>query len=265
TKIESIAGRYTFVWGNAIKTRKEKMAQQLEQMWNYAQSIAEEEDSDPTPPEFKTIDKDIIEKTAKKIEEIISKNPKASTKAKAKLRYIQKNFSQNLDKYEEQEKLLAGRGSYSKTDPDATCMRMKDDHMQNGQLKPAYNVQVSSESQFVIHYTLHQTTNDLHTLKPHLNTFEELYQFLPQELTADAGYGSEENYDFLEEKEIKTYVKYNTFDKENGILKSKRKKINDDFHRDNLHYDPKGEVNNGPMGRTMKKVSTKKRKNKDGL
>lgn len=264
TKIESIAGRYTFVWGNALKTRKEKMAQQLEQMWNYAQSIAEEEDSDPTPPEFKTIDKDKIEKTAKKIEEIISKNPKASTKAKAKLRYIQKNFSQNLDKYQEQEKVLAGRGSYSKTDPDATFMRMKDDHMQNGQLKPAYNVQVSSESQFIIHYTLHQTTNDLNTLKPHLNTFEELYQFLPEELTADAGYGSEENYDFLEEKNIETFVKYNTFDKEQGILKSKRKKINEDFHRDKLYYNEEKDQYICPMGQPMNKISSKNRKTKSG-
>lgn len=112
------------------------MSERLEKMWNYAQSIADEEYTHPTPPEFKTIDKEKIEKTAKKIEEIISKNPKASTIAKAKLKYIQKNFSQNLDKYEEQEKVLAGRSSYSKTDPDATFMRMKDDNMQNGQLKP---------------------------------------------------------------------------------------------------------------------------------
>lgn len=98
TKIESIAGRYTFVWGNAIKTRKEKMVKQLEQMWQYAQSIADEEHSDPTPPDFKKIDTDKVEKTTKKIEAIISKNPKASAKAKAKLRYIQKNFSQNLEK-----------------------------------------------------------------------------------------------------------------------------------------------------------------------
>ena len=188
TKIESIAGRYTFVWGNAIITRKEKMTEQLEAMWQYAQSIADEEDSDPTPPDLKEIDPEKVEKTVKKIEKLISKNPKASAKAKAKLRYIQKNFSQNLDKYEKQEELLEGRGSYSKTDPDATFMRMKDDHMQNGQLKPAYNVQVSSESQFVIHYTLHQTTNDLNTLKIHLNAFENLYEFLPQQLTADAGY-----------------------------------------------------------------------------
>jgi len=264
TKIESVAGRYTFVWGNAIKTRKEKMARQLEEMWNYAQSIAEDEDKDPTPPEFKTIDKEKIEKTARKIENIIRKNPKASPKAKAKLRYIEKNFSQNLDKYQKQEELLQGRGSYSKTDPDATFMRMKDDHLQNGQLKPAYNVQVSSESQFVIHYSLHQTTNDLNTLRPHLETFEKLYDFLPAELTADAGYGSEENYDLLEEKNIETFVKYNTFDKEHGISKSKRKKINEDFHRDKLYYNEEKDQYICPMGQPMEKISTRRRKTKSG-
>ncbi len=264
TKIESVAGRYTFVWGNAIKTRKEKMARQLEEMWNYAQSIAEQEDKDPTPPEFKTIDKEKIEKTARKIENIIRKNPKASSKAKAKLRYIEKNFSQNLDKYQKQEELLQGRGSYSKTDPDATFMRMKDDHLQNGQLKPAYNVQVSSESQFVIHYSLHQTTNDLNTLRPHLETFEKLYDFLPAELTADAGYGSEENYDLLEEKNIETFVKYNTFDKEHGISKSKRKKINEDFHRDKLYYNEEKDQYICPMGQPMEKISTRRRKTKSG-
>lgn len=264
TKIESIAGRYTFVWGNSIKTRKEKMAEQLEAMWKYAQSIADEEDDDPTPPDFKKIDKEKVAETARKIEKIIRKNPKASTKAKAKLRYIQKNFPQNLDKYEKQQEILAERGSYSKTDPDATFMRMKDDHMQNGQLKPGYNVQVSSESQFVIHYTLHQTTNDLNTLKPHLNTFEYLYEFLPEQLTADAGYGSEENYEFLEKKKINTYVKYNTFDKEQGILKSKRKKKNEDFNRDKLYYNQEQDHYICPMGQTMEKIGERKRKTKSG-
>ena len=265
TKIESVAGRYTFVWGNAIKTRKEKMVIQLEQMWQYAQSIANEEDQDPTPPDFKIINKEKVQKTAKKIEAIINKNPKATAKSKAKLRYIKNNFVKNLDKYDEQQEVLAGRGSYSKTDPDATFMRMKDDHMQNGQLKPAYNVQISSESQFVIHYTLHQTTNDLNTLKPHLHTFEDLYQFLPEELTADAGYGSEENYDFLEQKNIDTFVKYNTFDKEQGILKSKRKKINEDFQRDNLYYNQEKDQYICPMGQPMSKIANKNRKTKNGF
>lgn len=265
TKIESIAGRYTFVWGNAIKTRKEKMEQQLEQLWQYAQSIAEQEDGDSTAVDFKNIDKKKVENTAKKIEAIIAKNPKASSKAKAKLRYIQSNFAQNLDKYNQQEEILAGRSSYSKTDPDATFMRLKDDHLKNGQLKPAYNVQVSSECQFVIHYTLHQTTNDLNTLKPHLNHFQKLYDFLPKQLTADAGYGSEENYEFLENKKIKTYVKYNTFDKENGILKSKRKKLNEDFHRDTLYYNPEQNQYTCPMGQPMTAIGHRNKKNKSGF
>ena len=208
TKIESVAGRYTFVWGNAIKTRKEKMAKQLEEMWQYAQSIADEEDRDPTPPDFKKIDKEKVERTAKKINTILKGSPKASSKAKAKARYIEKNFVSNLEKYEQQEEILAGRNSYSKTDPDATFMRMKEDHMMNGQLKPGYNVQISSEDQFIINYTLHQDANDIHTLKPHLENHEYLYQILPETLTADAGYGSQENYELLESKEIKGYVKF---------------------------------------------------------
>ncbi|BAV95459.1 transposase [Ichthyobacterium seriolicida] len=150
---------------------------------------------------------------------------------------MEKNFPINLEKYQQQEQILSGRNSYSKTDPDATFMRMKEDHMLNGQLKPGYNVQISTESQFIIHYSLHQNTNDIHTLKPHLQSYEKLYQSLPKYLSADAGYGSEENYQYLEDVEISGYVKYNTFDKEQRTYKSNRKKnSNVDFHRDNLHY-----------------------------
>ena len=128
TKIESMAGRYTFVWGNAIKTRKEKMVKQLEEMWQYAQSIADQEDTDPTPPDFTQIDKEKITQTAQKINKILKNNPKASSKAKAKARYMEKHFVENLQKYEQQEALLGTRNSYRKTDPDATFMRMKEDH-----------------------------------------------------------------------------------------------------------------------------------------
>src|SRR5690625_7822042 len=109
----------------------------LEQMWEYAQSIAnddEEDDPNPDPPSFKKISPEKIEKTVEKIEQKIKNNPKASSKAKAKLRYIKKNYSTNLKRYQEQEKILGQRSSYSKTDTDATFMRMKDDHMRNGQI-----------------------------------------------------------------------------------------------------------------------------------
>lgn len=264
TKIESAAGRYTFVWGNAIKTRKEKMVKQLEQMWDYAQSIADEEDKDPEPPDFKEISPDKVEQTAQKIENILKKNSRSSSKAKAKARYIDKNFANNLRKYQEQEQILAGRNSYSKTDCDATFMRMKDDHMQNGQLKPGYNIQMSTEDQFVLHYTIHQTTNDVHTLQPHIESFTSLYEQKPEIITADAGYGSQENYDYLEENDIKTYVKYNTFDKENGLTKNKKRKKNTDFQRDKLHYNEEEDYYVCPMGQKMEKVSTKKTKTRSG-
>ena len=264
TKIESVAGRYTFVWGNAIKTRKEKMMQQLEEMWEYAQSIADDEDKDPTPPDFKKVEKEKVEQTARKINKILKGNDKASPKAKAKARYIEKNFAVNLEKYEQQEEILAGRNSYSKTDPDATFMRMKEDHMQNGQLKPGYNVQISSEDQFIVNYTLHQQTNDLHTLKPHLENYQYLYQSLPESLTADAGYGSQENYELLSNKGINANVKFNTFEQEQNKT-GKKKKATAAFHRDQLHYNEKEDYYVCPMGQQMKKVSEGTKTTKSGF
>ncbi|MCP1302244.1 transposase, partial [Chryseobacterium sp. S0630] len=145
TKIEAQAGRYTFVWGKSIKTNKEKMLKQLEELWKYAQGIASDEDKDPEPPEFREINKEKIQKTVESINKKLKgskiTDKKGGAKAKAKLNYIRNNFEKNLDKYQQQEEILAERGSYSKTDTDATFMRMKEDHMKNGQLKPAYNAQ----------------------------------------------------------------------------------------------------------------------------
>lgn len=59
----------------------------------------------------------------------------------------------------------------SKTDPDATFMRMKDDPMQNGQLKPGYNLQAANNNWFIVNYTLAQTTADTTKLIDHLEDF----------------------------------------------------------------------------------------------
>ncbi|MBV7282860.1 IS1182 family transposase [Corynebacterium sp. TAE3-ERU30] len=263
TKIESVAGRYTFVWGNAIKTRKAKMAEQLEELWNYAQSIADQQDQDPPePPSFKKISPEKIRQTAEKMSKII-KEKSTDAKRKAKARYIKKNFADRLEKYQQQEEILQSRNSYSKTDPDATFMRMKDDHMQNGQLKPGYNAQISTENQIIVNYTLHQDTNDLHTLKSHLQNHFELYGSLPQELTADAGYGSEENFKLLNEKGIKAYVKYPLFDKEQGTSK-KKKTRNKPFDRDSLYYNKEEDYYVCPMGQVMEKSKEITKKTKSG-
>src|SRR5690606_23812745 len=88
---------------------------------------------------------------------------KTDKKVKQKLAYARKNWPTKLQQYKEQEQVLDGRNSYSKTDTDATFMRMKEDHMKNGQLKPGYNWQISTHNQFILHYTLHQTATDTTT------------------------------------------------------------------------------------------------------
>jgi transposase len=255
TKIEAQAGRYTFVWGNSIKTNKTKMLTQLEELWKYAQSIDNDDEPNPEPTEFKEISKEVIQKTVAKIDAKLSGNDKASSKAKAKLRYIKNNFVANLEKYDRQEAILGNRNSYSKTDTEATFMRMKEDHMQNGQLKPAYNTQISTENQIIVNYTMHQNPTDTKTLKPHLDNFEqtygeEIFNQL-QTITADAGYGSEENYDALEDKGITAYVKYNTFEKEQDKNYQKKHKP---FSKENLYYNQEEDYYVCPMGQKMHKT-----------
>lgn len=213
TKIEANANRYTFVWGNAIKTNKEKMAAQLQELWQYAEGVAAEELKDKRPADFAPVDPEAVKQTIADINNALA-GKEVDKKVKQKLKYAQKNWPANTAKYNEQEKILDGRNSYSKTDTDATFMRMKEDHMRNGQLKPGYNVQVSSENQFVLNYTIHPNPTDTLTLPEHVEDFTTQLQTTPQTLTADAGYGSEENYEVLEQQAIEAYVKYNYFDKE---------------------------------------------------
>ena len=268
TKIEAQAGRYTFVWANAIKTNKEKMLRQLEDLWKYAQSVAGEEDKDPEPPEFKEISKEKIRQTVESINAKLKgsgSKTDSDKKAKAKLNYIKNNFEKNLDKYEAQEAILKERNSYSKTDEDATFMRMKDDHMMNGQLKPAYNAQISTENQIIVNYTIHQQTNDFNTLEQHLENFEKLYGEKRlaelEELTADAGYGSEQNYELLEQNQITPFVKYNTFDKEQDAHYQAKHKT---FSKENLYYNQQEDYYVCPMGQKMEKTHESIRKTKTG-
>ena len=116
--------------------------------------------------------------------------------------------------YEKDLEILGERNSYSKTDTDATFMRMKEDHMMNGQLKPAYNPQISTENQIITHVSIHQTTADTTTLKSHLEGFEQMYDKQSKEIVADAGYGSEEKYEMLKSKDVEGYVKFNYFHQE---------------------------------------------------
>lgn len=90
-----------------------------------------------------------MRKTVVQIDQALKDKP-IDKKVKQKVSLAKKNWSEKLQEYWQQEKILGERNSYSKTDTDATFMRMKEDHMQNGQLKPAYNVQISTNDQIIV-------------------------------------------------------------------------------------------------------------------
>lgn len=252
TKIEANANRYTFVWGNSIKTSKERIKKQLDELWNYAQGVAAEELKEASPMEQGPIDAAKVKETISKINKALEDKEDVPKKIRQKLNYAQKNWPANVDKYQEQEKKLNGRNSYSKTDPDATFMRMKEDHMLNGQLKPAYNWQISTQEQFILNYSLHQTTTDTQTLAAHLEQYESLYGTKPSAVVADAGYGSEENYGILDSKGIEAYIKYNYFDKE-------QKEGIKPFSGESLHYDDSQNCLYCPMGQRMDYIGERTR------
>lgn len=260
SKIESVANRYSFVWGKAIKTSRERIKEQLKELWAYTQKIAAQEKEDDTPPDFDKVDSENVKATIEKIDAAL-KDREVSKEVKQKLNYARNKWPDKLNQYDQQEKILAGRNSYSKKDKEATFMRMKEDHMRNGQLKPGYNVQVSTNNQFVVNYSLHPNPTDTKTLIPHLEQHKGLYKSLPEVQVADAGYGSEENYEYLDSQGIEAYVKHSWFDRQ----QTKNKKNQNPYANDQLVYDEAKDLYYCPAGKAMKRIGQYQKNSEAGF
>jgi transposase len=261
TKVEANANKYTFVWKKSIQTNKEKMKKQLTGIWQYAQQIAADEDKMPEPPDFTEIDSAKVKEAVAQLNEKLAAKDNIDKKVKDKLKYVTKTYPEAIAKYEQQEAILKERNSYSKTDPDATFMRMKEDHMKNGQLKPAYNVQISTSNQFIVNYTIHPNPTDTTTFPAHLAQHEASFGKAPKVVTADAGYGSEENYTLLEEKEVTAFVKYGMFDKEQNENHNNKSP----FASDKLFYNQEKDCYICPMGQQMDFIGNYTRKTSTGF
>jgi hypothetical protein len=256
TKIESRAGRYTFVWRKSVEKHKAKLETKIASVLADIDDQIKTDGRECNKEELKTIDSELLKKKLSELNAGLKDRSKATQKALDKL---QSEHLPRLEGYEKQLDKLADRNSMSKTDPDAVFMRMKDDHMKNGQLKAGYNTQISTEEQFITHYTIHQTTADTTTLETHLESFQKAYGVQSSEVVADAGYGSEQNYLMLEQMEIDAYVKYNYFHAE-----QKRKVKNDPFAVANLFYNEKEDFFVCPSGQRMTKTGTGTRTSANG-
>jgi transposase len=244
TKIESVAGRYTFVWKKSVEKNKVKLEANIASVLSEIEAqIAQDQSSLGHQEVSKAIDSSRLKE---KIEAINAKFKGANKSTDKQLKKLEEDYLPRLEKYEEQLEVLGDRNSYSKTDTDAVFMRMKEDHMKNGQLKPAYNTQISTEDQFITHYSIHQTTADTTTLLEHLEGFESHYGKQSEQLVADAGYGSEQNYELMEKQGITAFVKYNYFH-----VEQKRKHKQDPFSVQNLYYNQQDDYYVCPAGQKL--------------
>ena len=191
TKIESCAGRYTFCWRGSTEKRLEKVKEKVF--------------------ELAGIDElnELCEHLREKRKDIAFVNGKGCRKSEAQRQWEDLDgLRQRWEKYEESLKIMGdSRNSYSKTDHDATFMRMKDDHMRNGQLKPAYNVQIAVNSEYITGIDVFSNRTDFGTFIPFLKRVQNCHGAKYKEVTADAGYESLENYLFLEENGQLSFIK----------------------------------------------------------
>ena len=233
TKIESAANKYSFVWRGSVDKYDTRLREKTDAILRDIEQVIEEESKDTT--------KDIeltTEEFSSRVERIKERMQRdGMTKQQRKQIKELDSAVEKMAEYDHKKEVLGSRNSYSKSDEDATFMRMKEDAMLNGQLKPGYNVQISTENQFITNYGIYQRPTDTGTLIDYLESFKERYGIKSKEVVADAGYGSEQNYNYMLENEMVPYVKYNYFHKE-----QKRKQRNNPYLQQNLLYDKEQDV-----------------------
>jgi transposase len=261
TKIEANANKFSHVWKKSTNRYQQSVIEKVKELFKEINELNEEEDREygdkdlPEVGEGKEINSEEIEEMARELNEKLKQKP-ADKKTKKALNKITKDYLPRLKKYEAYQEKFGQRNSLSKTDEDATFMRMKGDSMRMPILKPGYNVQIGTENQFIVGFGVHQNPSDNVELIPHLEQVEKNLGVIPEKVIADAGFDCEENYEYLESKNLEAFVKYPGFDREQG--KGKRRKPNprSKCYASNFTYDESTGEPIYPEGKRLRYVET---------
>ena len=259
TKIEANANKYSFVWKKTILKNQAKLQDKMHKelpalldKYGFKMYLAE----------------DIKAKRLKKF--IVRLN-----KIKATVVFVsgigkrktdfQRDYELLCDWYEREKKYeyylrrMKGRNSLSKIDESATFMHLKEDHMRNSQLKPAYNVQIAVDAEYIVAAEIFNERNDVNTLVPFMEKIKNQLGFKYMYPTADAGYESEENYTYFENNGQKPCIKPANYEQ------TKRRKYKNDIGRaENMQYDEKSDTYTCHYGRKLVNVGMRKSKTSSG-
>jgi hypothetical protein len=261
TKMEACANKYTFVWKKSTTKNLDRLLGRLASFVAECEEIYGIKIVHGTQVKVKHVKKLRKRLYALKEQEGIvfvhgigrRKNP------------LQKSIEfleECLDKFKGYTKrlhLCGERNSYSKTDHDATFMRMKEDAMKNGQLKPAYNLQYGVDSEYVAWIGIGPKPTDTTTLIPFVKEMESRLSFKYGKVVADAGYESEENYLFLEGNGQISFIKPANYEI------SKTRKFKNDISRiENMDYDEEKDCYVCKNGKVLSVANVRKEKTRTG-
>ena len=253
TKLESKANRYTFVWRKTVVRElakiKAKVKEHLKDTQDGYTTIGK------TKAYIAELDKQIAEAGVE-----VKKGRGHHKPTIVRLRDEVKALVERWEAYEEKERILGeGRNSYSKTDPDATFMHMKEDPMRNGQLKPGYNVQFAVNSEYITGIGVFPNRTDYATLPVLLDSMYAFHGVRYQKVVADSGYESLSNYRYLDSHGQEAYIKPNNYES----CKTRKYKAQIGRAENMAYYEP-GDYYLCHIGRILPHVETRTEKAKDG-
>ena len=264
TKIEANANKYSFVWKKATVRKTEKLYKKIHMELPTKLKACGIRFCIPEKIRIRQ-----LKKLRKRIHERIEDETIEFVFGKGKRKPLLQKLSEQVDEYIARLKQYANdihicgdRNSYSKTDHDATFMHMKEDHMRNGQLKPGYNVNVATCSEFIIGSYISSDKNDVHTLIPFAKQLNSTYEGIRiGSINVDSGYESEENYCWFEDlSETELYVKPANHD-----ARKRRKYRTDISRRENMAYDAQANTYTCANGKLLKETRQKKTHSDSGV
>ena len=253
TKIESFANKYTFVWRKSVEKNLEKLLVKVKIENNISPSCSLED----VVAILRIHLKDAKRMADENSVEFVRGKGRRKTELQKKIEYYEGKINK-INEYLKHLEIMDERNSYSKTDHDATFMRMKEDHMLNGQLKPGYNIQYASTGTFIVGVYGSQKANDLNTLIPLLDDMLKDHSKYIKNIVCDAGYESEENYTYLENHDLESYIKPANY-------KESKKKKASIGRRENMEYIPEKDAYKCANGKLLLREKDQTRGTRSGF
>ena len=242
TKIEAYANKYTFVWKKAVEKRLENLNKKIEAV---LPTIAERYGMNPSASIEECREALVLQAQWINLSFAVGKG-KHKTQLQRDIEILEDFLDKKKEYYSHLGK-FGNRNSFSKTDTDATFMHMKEDYMKNGQLKPGYNIQIGVESEYIVGVGSFSNRSDVGTLIPFLNRIRSHTNRTFENIVADAGYESSENYLYLEENGQNCFIKPQNYE----ISKKRSYKANP-YTVENMEYNAKKDEYTCPNGRKLK-------------